>query len=974
MSFLIHRFGASVTVSAESGGLSVSGPEDLSRRERWPGDAISATGGWRAAIEIERLLEAGLAEERDGAIQIPYAAFEAIQRESPVHLIGGWTQHSPFLLKIDRKSDLGRPDFQYRYSFLLGGRMVQVDRLGYYARRAAHPEIFLLDSQMYSLLEAMDAFNSLPSSEKTPQQCWLTFATVKGCANEVGAALDSTLRNIDVVVPSSLGLDMREDEDGALTFLPRCAELAREEFHQVFERNPGAESVYSLDRSGLGRVRVVLTNEQHKVLERMKRVWRVKGELKQQLRQNPEMAFDGLSAYVDLPYSERVVGIGDFQFVPTPRPANAQSEMAGLWEQEIEALSTPLNSENGDAPSGADMASPEPRNSAEGGNAVVDLEPTGRANATEPPPMPERGHAVNIKPEGKYLLIETNEESVRSKFLSEAERARQIAGQVEFERPRSLRNDRQLRVHQEHGVKWLQTCAQIPGRSGVLMADDMGCGKTIQVLTFLAWCMESGRFPELSKSEPPFRPILIVAPLILVDTRTWEGEMERFFANDGAVFWPVLQLHGEQLRKLRRDGAEGREWQIGQPMLDLDRIQRHRVVVTNYETVTSYQHSFAYMKGGAPLWSLIVTDEAQEYKAPNTKVSHAIKALKTRLHIACTGTPVENRLLDLWNICDAFQPGLLSSAREFVTQFESKRRGGADESMTILKRKLLFQQPHAFLLRRSKSELADLPPKRVIKLQCEMSDAEIAAHRTALSVLGRDSKAPKHLAALEKFARIYQHPALLREDAEDLPPADLIAQSSKLRTLLAKLHEIRGQREKAIIFVRLRAMQALLAKVLQAEFQMPVRIINGETKLRAGYGVSHSGLKTRNAILQEFRSVRGFNVLILSPFVAGVGLTIVEANHVFHYGRWWNPAVEAQATDRAYRIGQTKDVSVYLPILRDPSGRISPTFDERLDMLMERKQRLAEDFLRPLPAEEELGGELLTGLQSEAGNAAGVGA
>ena len=143
------------------------------------------------------------------------------------------------------------------------------------------------------------------------------------------------------------------------------------------------------------------------------------------------------------------------------------------------------------------------------------------------------------------------------------------------------------------------------------------------------------------------------------------------------------------------------------------------------------------------------------------------------------------------------------------------------------------------------------------------------------------------------------------------------------------------------------------------------RIINGDTKLRAG-SLRASGIKTRNGILHGFRAKPGFDVLILSPFVAGIGLTIVEANHVVHYGRWWNPAVESQATDRAYRIGQTKDVSVYLPILRDPSGRVAPSFDERLDVLMDRKQRLAEDFLRPLPPEDDMGDELLRDLTVEA--------
>jgi SNF2 family DNA or RNA helicase len=110
--------------------------------------------------------------------------------------------------------------------------------------------------------------------------------------------------------------------------------------------------------------------------------------------------------------------------------------------------------------------------------------------------------------------------------------------------------------------------------------------------------------------------------------------------------------------------------EIGKPILDLNRIQRHRVVITNYETIKSYQHSFAYMKDGEPLWSFIISDESQEFKVPSTKISHAMKALKAQMHIACTGTPVENRLLDLWNICDALQPGLLSSAREFVERFE----------------------------------------------------------------------------------------------------------------------------------------------------------------------------------------------------------------------------------------------------------------------------------------------------------------
>ena len=263
-----------------------------------------------------------------------YSNFAVIQSEMPVSLIGTWSPHSPFLLKIDRKSDLGRPDFQYRYTFLLAGKPVHVDRLGYYVRRASSTEVFLLDFQMYSLVDAMDSFNALAPAAKTPQESWLTFAKVKGCAAEVGAALDSTLNSNDVIIPSTLGLDMREDEDGALTFLPKCAELADEDFHQVFERNAGAEKLYSLDRPGLGRVRIVLTDDQHQVLQRMKRVRRVKGDLKERLKRDPVQAFDGIADHIDLPYGDRVIGVGDSQFAPTPRPTNTESTMAKLWENE----------------------------------------------------------------------------------------------------------------------------------------------------------------------------------------------------------------------------------------------------------------------------------------------------------------------------------------------------------------------------------------------------------------------------------------------------------------------------------------------------------------------------------------------------------------------------------------------------------------------------------------------------------------
>jgi len=491
-----------------------------------------------------------------------------------------------------------------------------------------------------------------------------------------------------------------------------------------------------------------------------------------------------------------------------------------------------------------------------------------------------------------------------------------------------------------------------------------GVGKTLQILTFLAWCIESSDFPDLSRSEPPFRPILIVAPLILLDTRTWENEMAKFFHGEGTVFWPTTMLHGSNIQRFKDPHADRPEVELGRPILNINEIRKHRVVLTNYETLKNYQHSFAQRVDGKPLWSVVVTDEAQEYKVPNTRISHAIKALDPDLHIACTGTPVENRLLDLWNICDAFQPGLLSSSREFASKYEKGNQNpDGPNRLEELKKKLLFQQPHAFLLRRNKSDVAKLPPKTIVKWDCEMNDQERQLHQSLIHKIQSLESKGKFMMVLHEFAQLYQHPSLMKPNPEDSSVVELIQQSSKLQRVISEIREIKRKREKVIIFARHRAMQAILAKVLHHEFSLPVRIINGETK-RIGSS-SASGNMTRSRILDEFKSSSGFNVLVLSPFVAGIGLTIVEANHVIHYGRWWNPAVESQATDRAYRIGQTKDVFVYLPILRDSKGKVPLTFDERLDQLMESKKRLAEDFLKPLPQEDQIASELFENMKSE---------
>lgn len=921
MSILLKQFGQEVSLLAQGDGLYLTSEHriDWARPEEWPDESREQGVGRRTAFEAASLLEMGLATVVDGSVCVPYGNFPEVEAEE-FRLTTAFAEPSPFLLKIDRTSDIGRPDFKYRYQYVLGSVAVPLQRFGFYVKRPSSGEVFRLDERMYSLLQAMDAFNALAPEEKGPQRSWLDFANIKRWSREVNAALDATLQKNDVVVPSSIGLDLYEDADGALSFIPTCPELDNVSFRTVFDRNSDVEGFYSLDQPGMGKLRIVLTERQRTVLERMKRVRCVTGEVKEKLKEDPSPIFDGVAGDVELPYGERVTGIGRFEFVPVPKVNSEEGPMSALFGDQ-----------------GTGSIKQEQR-----GEDEDNLE----------------------KPEKRTLLIETHDEFVRRNYVEQSELARKEVVFKAIERPSSLSAEFLLKRHQEEGVGWLQTCSRIEGRKGVLLADDMGVGKTLQILSFLAWCIESGSFPDLSRTKPPFRPILIVAPLILLETETWEKEMKKFFADNGDIFGSVLPLYGAMLQAYRRKDAEAREEIVAKPILKLDQIQRNQVVITNYEAVRDYEFSFAYCRDGKSLWSIVVSDEAQEYKTPNSKISHAMKALQPEFRIACTGTPVENRLLDMWNIFDTVQPGLLGSAKDFSRTYEAQ---GA-ETYPALKTRLLYQKPNAFLLRRSKSDVLDLPRKHEHKIYCAMSEAEVTKHLSLVEGLSNATASKGKLDLLHKFARLYQHPLLLDGDGDNSTAEELKAGSSKLREVLRVLHEIRRKGEKAIVFARHKDMQRVLARVFSSDFGRAVRVVNGDTP-RAG-SLRKAGVETRSGILQDFRQSNGFDVLILSPFVAGVGLTIIEANHVIHYGRWWNPAVEAQATDRAYRLGQTKEVHVYLPILEDKTRRVTPTFDQLLDQLMEGKKGLAEgalqrdDFLQPKEREDEAGLQVVSGLEA----------
>jgi SNF2 family DNA or RNA helicase len=444
--------------------------------------------------------------------------------------------------------------------------------------------------------------------------------------------------------------------------------------------------------------------------------------------------------------------------------------------------------------------------------------------------------------------------------------------------PNSL--NAELKAYQREGVGWLQR-SYLSKKRGCLLADDMGLGKTLQILSFLAWLIEEGRIsPSGVPSEVgPYNPILIVAPVILLENETWISDAKRFFKSAGAIFTPWETLHGSTLKRFRKSGSSGQETRTGEPSLDLEKLRSYRLLLTNYETVTNYQHSFARMKDH---WSVVVTDEAQEHKTPDSKISHALKSLAPGFRIASTGTPVETKLLDVWNLCDFLNPGLLGSAKRFDEQFELRREmhdGEQQKRLSDLKVKLRLGQPSAFILRREKSShLKELPPKYEHKLLSSLTPEQRQWHVDLVRSVRSKEDGVHAFAVLAQLTRLYEHISLVPQ-FDPKPAATAIESSPKLRTVIECLERIRSRGEKALIFNRSLNMQEVLHSALQYYFGLDVDIINGVTPRN---GSTERAKRDRKTLIDNFRSSVGFNVLILSPEAAGTGLTLIEANHVIH--------------------------------------------------------------------------------------------
>ena len=494
--------------------------------------------------------------------------------------------------------------------------------------------------------------------------------------------------------------------------------------------------------------------------------------------------------------------------------------------------------------------------------------------------------------------------------------------------PRCMRPGIQLLPHQERGVAWLQHLCELGSENcrGALLADDMGLGKTIQLLTFA--------FNHLETSEN-CGPVLVVAPVSLLEN--WRMEIEKFFDVPAGT---VLSLYGTAIRDHRAgpDDVDDALFATQRKLLRDGWVGDAQVVLTTYDTVRDLEFSLAEID-----WSFVMCDEAQKIKNPNALVTRAMKKLKARFRVAATGTPVENSLQDMWSIFDFVQPGLLEPLNRFAKEYQRPIETRTPEQAQKLEllRALLAPQ----ILRRTKREVAtDLPEKRRDQpsLQLAMSDEQLRLYQSAVFANREkqfENDNERRLATihvLQHLRRICCDPRRPGEPANTTLPFDAYRElSPKFDWLVDTLDIVRRADEKAIVFIEARDIQRQLKIYLDEYYGLDITIINGETSTAAKSEFS------RQKLIDAFQARGGFNVIILSPLAAGVGLNIQAANHVIHYMRHWNPAREDQATDRAYRIGQKRPVTVYTPIVCGPEW---PSFDERLDGLLEHKRQLAEDM------------------------------
>ncbi len=840
----------------------------------------------------------------------------------------------PYEIFVESSGILTHNSFKFKYGFYdfaPNGTRLKTIRNG--AILQVEENVYLLSENQYLLCQAIDEFNELSDSEKGNFINLKKLSELKSLSKESGLTLEQFLNNQELYVPEKIKLDV-DFNNGIFEIIPSVEIDNAIGFTNTFDKLPMIRDVYPVSSNNGETTRVVITENQKVELRKIKTHRKISDQgAIQKIIEHPELFFDDDVIDFTVFYSDRVKEIGVYspKFYPFASPYKSQWIPGIVIKDKVHGekkiyFKTPekLN----DFIEQKEKAINEKKQTVVWENAEIPIEDAVKfiKIAKKQFENPRKPIKHEKQTDHEVLIIKENAE------LTEFSNGNELPENLKhsfYEIP-NLKNNITLKEHQKEGVSWLQSLFK-ENFAGGLLADDMGLGKTLQLLYFIEWH---------SQSYNEGKPYLIVAPVSLLEN--WENEYEKFFSPKNL---PLCKLYSGVSLTKENNPIHNQQ--------DAKRLQFKQIILTNYETLRSYQISLGLVD-----FAIIALDEAQKIKTPGTLITNASKALKADFKIAITGTPVENTLVDIWCLMDFAVPGLLGNAKDFAKEYQKPLSDENTDIRTLTEQ--LRNNIGIFIKRRLKSDVAkDLPKKhddQNSRIKRVMPTVQIDRYKQEIE-MANDSelegveKRNQKLKSLWAVRDISDHPYLLESQILKFSSDELINSSSKLQTTVGILADIKSKNEKVIIFADRRETQKMLQKVVYDTFGVFTSIINGDTPTTKQ--LQGKSKLSRQQTIDRFQEDEGFNVIIMSPISAGVGLNVTKANHIVHYTRHWNPAKEEQATDRAYRIGQQKDVFVYYPMaifpeeMKDQEGNRMKSFDEVLDALLNNKKSLASNTLFP---------------------------
>jgi hypothetical protein len=897
-----------------------------------------------AASAIAMALESGSAAHSADGLKLEATAVADLSDVAAQAL--GLPPRSPFGLDIRLSGAMGKPGASLTVRWLQPGRTVptrDASQSGLWLSVAGRQ--YRIASPMYGVLELVASFNAAPQDATEEQfRIWSRIRESLG-ETQVSGLTDGFLRGFRVVTASALTFSIGADAHGDLQIDPVLLTQRRaaegEQFDHVRALTEADEQLFPrrLDqlRDGVPAfpisqgTYVVVDEPLQAALGAVKRLRQASPDQRKRAAKHPEAVIRELlgqdetspSVFVETErFSERVKDVGEWEAPVLPWIKIAAQDwgapVAGCGVR-VNGVEVPIDRQS------LDGIVKEMRTAVEAKSPSINIGgvpvPATQSNLaaleqlhravkarTEPESSVGQGDQEPVVSTTQVLIIETNFDQTSFNKVVVGSRPGRLG------LPGNLRST--PKPHQEVGIQWLQR-HWTSGSRGALLCDDMGLGKTYQALAFCQWLREL-----MDQGSVPRKPILIVAPVGLL--RNWELESEEHLFAPG--LGSLVRAYGTHLRDLRR----GRHIE-GTASLDTSRLAQADVVLANYEAVSDYQLSF-----GALPFCAVVFDEAQKIKSPHARMTSAAQGLNSDFFVAMTGTPVENRLADLWCIADTVQPGALPDLKEFSAKFESEAADVAPLRELVWQDEAdaLTGSPKLLLRRLKTDKLEGLPPKHEHVVRRPMPPRQHEAYARAVAM--KEMMGPEGtLGMIHALRRISLHPILAEggADGEELRPED----SARMAATIEILDGVSKAGEKALVFLESLDLQEAdqLPLLLQRRYglaRLPM-VINGEVST-----------ETRQARVAQFQRGDGFDVMLLSPKAGGVGLTLTAANHVIHLSRWWNPAVEDQCSDRVYRIGQHKPVHIHYPLAILP-GQEEASFDVQLQHLMERKRTLARNLL-----------------------------